>query len=189
MLDTFCILSFDGLKRESVVECECYILHWHAIKYRMWPWFDSLAELGVDREDLWVANKGESKDGNGVSCLCGTHKHVISIAADCLEVRLVSATADICDLNMWKQSKQPDCGFSSPAYLWVHGEHVCGAVGVIILMNPSVTVLMAIARYIQAVSSCAVHWVLLKWAGNLKLLKDNLYLKKKEKQQGYKQIT
>lgn len=35
---------------------------------------NSLAELGVNGEDLRVANKGESQDGDGVGCL---EKHTI----------------------------------------------------------------------------------------------------------------
>lgn len=54
--------------------CECHILHRHVIKYCRWQRGDSLAELGVDGEDLGVANKGESQDGNGVCSLWRTHK-------------------------------------------------------------------------------------------------------------------
>lgn len=53
----------------------CHILHGCADKYRRPTRADSLPELGVDGEDLWVAHEGESEDGNSVRCLRGAQKH------------------------------------------------------------------------------------------------------------------
>lgn len=54
---------------------DCHILHRCADQYRRPTRADSLPELGVDGEDLWVAHEGESEDGNRVRCLRGTQKH------------------------------------------------------------------------------------------------------------------
>ena len=54
--------------------------------------------------------------------------------------------------------------------------------GVIVLVNPIVTVLVDVARRIQAeVRSRDIGCVILKWAGNLKRLIDDLNLQKREK--------
>lgn len=100
---------------------------------------DLLAELRVDGEDLRVTNEGKSENGNGVRRLPGTQTCVIG-RADHWLVRCV-----------WYQGMKPgQGGGSSPlptAYLGVHGEHVCGAVGIILL---AVAVAVVVAGQIVA---------------------------------------
>lgn len=72
MLDTFCILCLDGLKRDNgsaALKTFGPTSGFRALRCGA----DSLAELGVDGENLGVAHKGKGKDGNGVRGLPGGH--------------------------------------------------------------------------------------------------------------------
>lgn len=75
---------------------------------------------------------------------------------------------------------------SSAAYLWVNVDHVWGAVGVMVFMNQTIVVLMAVAWDIQAEVGGSVGCKLVEWARDLKLLIDNLQRnarKKRRKEQ------
>lgn len=75
MLDTFCILCLDGLKSDrSSVSKKTFSTDVSSEFTAVQLSADSLAELCVDWEDLRVAHKGESKDGNSVRGLPGTRK-------------------------------------------------------------------------------------------------------------------
>lgn len=57
--------------------CYCQILQRCADQHRSPTRADSLAEFGVDGEDLRVTHEGKREDGNGVCRLQGTQTHVI----------------------------------------------------------------------------------------------------------------
>lgn len=104
MLDTFCIFFFVGLKSESWKLCQCHILHWHVIKYCRPQMGVSLAELSVNGQDLWVANKGKSQDGDGVCRLwrnINTWVSIISSAAEPLKIARTWATERVHFQTSW----------------------------------------------------------------------------------------
>lgn len=78
MLDTFCILAFDGLKSESCTAATFCSDALTDMAGRRGA--DLLAELRVDGEDLRVTNEGESENGNGVRRLPGKQTCVIGRA-------------------------------------------------------------------------------------------------------------
>lgn len=177
MLDTFCILCLDGLKLEKSSINTTFSTDMLSESSTVWRRADSLAELGVDREDLWVAHEGESKDGNGVRCLRGAQER----GNFCHDCGKPSVKAPLGENTWWLQcvkTSQRSVRLAATAYLRVNGEQARGAVGVIVLVDYSIGVLVTVCAWnIQAeVSSGAVGRELLEWAGDLELLVDYLQL-------------
>lgn len=134
------------LGRTKIEEDKYNIQHRHAVRIIYGVRVDSLAELGVDGENLGVAHEGESKDGNGVCCLRGAQER----GNFCHDHGKSSVKAPLEENTWWLQCVKTSLissRLAATAYLGVNGEQARSAVGVIVLVDYSIGVLMTVCAW------------------------------------------